>query len=97
MRLKGFGWVTLRVAIVYICWAWVFVKCFSSCCRMSCPILFSVWVAPYSFTVGVVMFVVLLLFLCFGGMRPCCVMRPRYCLVIFLARFLFLSQVEVTA
>jgi len=28
---------------------------------------------------------------------PCSVMRPRYCLVIFWARFLSLFQVDVTA
>jgi hypothetical protein len=87
--------MTRRVARVYICWAWVGVKFFWSWVRISCPSLFRVWVAPYSLTVGVVWGVGW--GFCLGGVRPCCVMRPRYCLVIFWARFLSLFQTEFTA
>jgi len=62
---------------------------------MSCPNLFRVFVAPYSLTVGVVWGVGW--GFCLGGLRPCGVMRPRYCLVIFCALFLSLFQVDVTA
>lgn len=73
------------------CW----VKFFCRLVRMSCPSWFRVWVAPYSLTVGGVLGVVW--GFCLGGVSPCSVMRPRYCLVIFWARFLSLFQMEVTA
>ena len=88
--------MTRKVARVNICCAWVCVKFFWSWVRMSCPSWFMVFVAPYSLTDGVVWGGVCWGF-CLGGGRPWGVMRPRYCLVIFWARFLSLFQTEFTA
>jgi len=85
--------MSLRVARVYICWAWVSGKFFLSCVRMSCPSWFRVFVAPYSLIVGGVWIVG---FFVLGGVSPWGVMRPRYCVVIFCARCLSLFHFEVT-
>lgn len=85
--------ITLSAAMVKSWFACGSPKVFCSVVRIWFPIVVRVWVAPYSLVVGGVF-----IFGCvvFGGMSPCCVMRPRYCFVIFWARCFSLFHVEVT-